>query len=157
MKKLQFDFNGNMAGVSRIFAIPVTSYRRVRRDLTTKKNFLEVINLDDIIDIYIIDDSASFSQESDKGVYDVNISGITPKSMPINHDTLIKLDTEDWFVLCQDNNDQVRLGGNDENRLRFRRNDTTGVITDRNQISFTFYGLQSTPCEFIELNEMDNL
>ena len=157
MKKLQFDFNGNMGGISRMFAIPEESYKRIVKDYTNDKASLEVINRDEIIDIYFTDDTDNFSEEYEDGLYNILISAITPKSSPLNKKQLKRLETENWRVLFQDNNDMVRLAGNDDYLLEFRRTDTTGQITTRNQVSFAFYGSQASPCEYIELAEMDEL
>ena len=158
MKQLNFDFTGNMGGLSRMFAIPVLSYKRIRRDHTNSSNYLEVINRDDIIDIYLTDDTGMFSEPFEKGVYKVEISGINPKSNPLNQKQLIRLESEEyWFVLFQDNNDFIRLAGTEENQLAFTRTDNSGQLDSRNQIEFMFSGAQTTPCEFIALVEMDEL
>ncbi|MDD3194389.1 MAG: hypothetical protein PHU68_01135 [Paludibacter sp.] len=157
MKKLEFDFNGNMGGITRMFAIPENSYKRIVPDHTNKKVRLEVKNRADIIDIYFIDDTDTFTEEYDNGLYKVQVSAIFPKLNRLTQHDLIKLDTENWRVLFQDNNDNIRLAGNDDYALEFRRIDTTGRISARNQVSFTFYGAQITPCCFIDLIEMDDL
>jgi hypothetical protein len=157
MKKLQFDFNGNMGGISRMFAIPLTSFKRIRRDFTNKLNYLEVINREDIIDIYFTENTDSFSEDYEDGLYSVQINAVNPKSNKLNQQQLIRLETENWIVLFQDNNNMVRLAGNEDYSLDFRRNDTTGQMDTRNQVNFSFYGSMATPCEFIELTEMDDL
>jgi len=158
MKVLNFDFDGNLGGLSRMFAIPVSSYKRVRRDHTTNYNYLEVINPDNIIDIYFTDDTENFTEDFENGAYKVNVSGINPKSNKINQEQLTRLQSEVyWFILFQDNNGFVRLAGNEENQPAFSSSETTGQITSRNQIAFSFSGVQSDSCLFIELEEMDNL
>ena len=157
MKQLQFDFSGNLGGISRMFAIPVSSYKRLRRDHTHGLNFLEVINRSDIIDIYLTDDSGDFKESQERGVYKVEIGGIVPKSNPLNSIQLFTLENNYWYILFQDNNDFVRLAGTEENQLIFTRTDSSGQMTSRNQIEFLFSGLQTEPCAFIELVEMDDL
>lgn len=157
MKKLDFDFNGNMGGISRMFAIPADCFRRLRRNHSQNKVYLEVINRDEIIDIYFTEDSDNFSEDYNDGLYNVTVSAITPKSSPINSKNLKKLESEYWMVLFQDNNENVRLAGNPDYLLQFRRTDTTGNYSSRNQIAFSFYGAQTTACEFITLDDMDDL
>ena len=157
MKQLQFDFSGNLGGLARMFAIPVSSYRRLRKDITTGKNFLEVINKDNIIDIYLTDDTGDFIEDYERGQYKVSIKGIVPKSQPLNTEQLTKLESEYWYVLFQDNNDFIRLAGTDANQLMFSRIDTAGSMNSRNQISFEFSGSQTESCAFVELVEMDDL
>lgn len=157
MKQLQFDFTSNLGGLARMFAIPTSSYHQLRRDYTTSLNYLEVINRDDIIDLYFSEDTEGFSEAYEKGVYKVEISGIVPKSNPLNTDQLRRLDSEYWFVLIQDNNDFIRLAGTEENQLSFSRTDISGQISSRNQIEFLFSGSQTESCAFITLDEMDKL
>ena len=158
MKQLNFDFSGNLGGLSRMFAIPVKSYKRIRRDHTNSLNYLEVINRDDIIDIYITEDTGLFKEDFENGAYKVQITGINPKSNKLNQEQLKRLESEKyWFVLFLDNNNNVRLAGTEENQPAFTRTDTTGQMDSRNQIEFAFTGVQSDACEFIELEEMDDL
>lgn len=158
MKQLNFDFSGNLGGITRMFAIPVKSFLRVRRDHTNAKNYLEVVDRENIIDIYMVEDSAVFREDYARGAYNVSITGINPKSNKLNQEHLTRLESEQyWFVLFMDNNDNVRLAGTEENQLLFARTDTTGQIDSRNQIEFSFTGVQTTACEFIELEEMDDL
>lgn len=157
MKKLQFDFNGNMGGISRMFAIPVSSFKRIRRDFTKKLNYLEVINRDQIIDIYFIEGTEHFIEDYENDLYNVQINAIIPKSNKLSQEQLNKLESEVWYVLFQDNNENIRLAGTEDYQLEFRRTDTTGNITSRNQISFSFVGAQDRPTDFIELTDLDEL
>lgn len=156
MKTLQFDQNGNMGGLQCMFAIPVTSFKQIWRDYTNSLNFLRVMNREDIIEIYI-NDNATFTEAYDRNAYKPEISGVVPKSHPLNRKELTRLETEYWLVLFRDNNDYWRLAGNAQNRLSFKRTDTAGQLTSTNQLQFTFTGNMRTACEFIELAEIEDL
>lgn len=156
MKTLQFDQNGNLGGLQCMFAIPVTSFIRVWRDRTNSLNYLRVMNREDIIEIYI-NDNASFTEPYEGNAYTPEISGVVPKSHPLNRKQLTRLETEYWLVLFRDNNDFWRLAGNAQNKLIFKRTDRSGQITSTNQLEFTFSGSMRTACEFIELAEIEDL
>ncbi len=157
MKQLTFDQNGNLGGLQCMYAIPVSSFKRIWRDYTNNLNYLRVINRDDIIDIYITENDGQFKEQADGGVYKPEVSGIVPKSNPLNQKQLTKLETEYWIVLFRDNNDYWRLAGNEENQLKFIRTDNSGQLSSRNQLEFTFTGSQRRACEFIELAEIEDL
>lgn len=158
MKKLQFDFNGNMGGISRMFAIPLTSFRRIRRDYTHNLNYLEVINRDDIIDICFTEGTDTFTEDYEDGLYNIIIGGVVPKRTGLAKEVLNKLESDiPWLVLFMDNNDNLRLAGNENFQLAFRRTDTTGQTDSRNQLSFQFFGANNDPVDFITLSDMDDL
>ena len=157
MKQLTFDRNGNLGGIHCMYAIPLTSFKRIWHDATNHLDFLQVINRDDIIDIYLTENDGVFTETSERGIYKPEISGVVPKSNRLNQQNLTRLETEYWLVLFRDNNDQWRLSGNEENQLSFTRTDTSGQISSRNQLSFTFTGSQRIASRFIELAEIADL
>lgn len=157
MKQLKFDLNGNMGGLCRLFAIPVSSFLRIRKDHSNSLNYLEVIYRDDIIEIIAVEDSIIFNEDYERGMYKVNIPGVVAKLHPINEKELERLDAEYWYVLFLDNNDMVRLAGTEENQLSFTRTSTSGQMSSRNQIDFLFSGQQMEQCAFITLPDMDEL
>lgn len=157
MKTLQFDFSTNMGGISRLFAIPVSSFVRLWTDHVNSLNYLTVRNREDIIDIYVNEELVEFTENYDRGVYTPELTGIIPKSNPINRSSLIKLESEYWYLLFQDNNGFIRLSGTENNQLSFKRTTKTGTVGQRNEMEFTFSGNQRRESYFIELVEMDDL
>jgi len=157
MKQLLFDFDSNLGGISRMFAIPVSSYHRLQKNKTNNTNTLLVKDRSNIIDLYIDDEQFMFSEDYERGAYNVQVSGSVPKTNPVNQTNIAKLESEFWYLLFEDNNGYIRLAGNEDNQLEFMRTDTTGNINTKNQIQFTFYGSQSEKCKFIDLISMDDL
>lgn len=152
MKHIQFDYSTNLGGISKIYAIPVSSFKTLRYDYIKKLTYLDIVNREDLIEIYTTEDSGEFNEDQENGCYSIQISGVTPKSNPLNREQLMRLDTEYWYVLFQDNNDYIRLAGTDENQLVFTRTDNAGKLNTRNQTSFMFKGSQTNPCYFIEID-----
>jgi hypothetical protein len=152
MKKIEFDFL-NIGGLQKIYAVPPASFLRVREDITSGNCYLDLTRLDDVIDVYLIYDTAVFNEVQSRNtpgaLYDVSISGIIPKSNPLNREQLLTLESAPFLVLFMDNNDNIRLAGNENNRLFFTRKETSGTLNSRNQIEFEFKGKQSHPCYFI--------
>ena len=153
MKQITFDFY-NIGGIQKIYAIPETSFRRVLEDTTSGNCTLSLIRIDDIIEIYTVDDTLLFTEEQIRNApgnaYQVSITGIIPKSNPINRKQMLRLENTPLLALFIDNNDFVRLAGTEENRMIFKRKDTTGTMQSRNQIDFEISGTQSNPCYFID-------
>ena len=161
MKAITFDFI-NLGGVRRMFAIPPSSFKSIFYNRSKNLHFLNVIKRQNIIDIYFTEDTGEFVEDEKRTPagpsYDIEISGIIPKSNPLNQKQLIELDQGHWYVLFQDNNEMIRLAGNKDNQLRFERTGKTGQsVSNRNQIEFSFKGLQSKPCYFISLDEIDDI
>jgi hypothetical protein len=157
MKTLQFDSTGNMGGISRMFAIPLTSFVRLWTDHVNSLTYLHVKNRADIIDIYCNDYSTQFSEEYNNGAYQIEASGIVPKSNPVNAANLRKLESGYWFLFFEDNNGFKRFAGTEDNMLSFKRTTNTGTLGQLNQMEFTFSGQQRVECAYIELAEMDDL
>lgn len=161
MEKVQFDFSSNIGGICRMFAIPPSSFVRIFRNHKKGLTYLYVIRRSDIIDIYFTEDTGDFIEDEKLTAagpaYKIEIKGIVPKSHLLNQKQLTCLTHGRWLVLFQDNNENIRLAGNEETLLRFERRDTSGTITTRNQIEFSFRGVQSEPCCFIELDDPDNI
>ena len=153
MQTIEFDFY-NIGGVHQIYAIPETSFLRVREDATSGRCYLDLTRLNDIIKIYAVDDSVVFTEEQSRnpaGVgYDITVSGIIPKSHLPNRRQLLSLENTPLYVLLIDNNDNIRLAGTEENKLVFSRKDTTGTLNARNQIEFEIKGKQTSPCYFLD-------
>lgn len=162
MKKLIFDFE-NIGGVSRLFAIPPSSFERIRRDYAKKLNYLECKNMADIIEIPIYADSTFYFNEDQSfeaagDTYSVEIGGVIPKMMMSNASGIECLERGSWYVLLQDMNGEVRLSGDEQVKMKFLTKKSTGnSAVNRNQIAFTFTCRQENPSVYIELDDMSNL
>lgn len=162
MKTIKFDFWTNLGGISKIYAIPPSSFFRVRTNYTKGLKYLDLRNTGDIIDIYCTDETVSFTEEKSQpsagSLYNPIISGVIPRSNSLNQQQLTRLESGVWLLLFIDNNDNLRLSGNEQNQLVFNRNEATGAtLVTRNQITFTFEGFQSQPSCFIEPDEISIL
>lgn len=162
MKNLSFDFNSNMGGISRMFAIPLECFKRIRTDHTNGKNYLEVINREKIIDIYFTEETSSLSEtqtrETPGSAYKVEIAAIVPKESPTNQKVMTQLEHGFWYVLCEDNNGFIRLAGTEDNQLSFSRKGGSGTGTSSgNKSEILFSGSQLNPCLFLTLDDMDEL
>lgn len=147
MKKVTFDFQTNLPGLSIVYAIPPESLKRVRRDYSGDKYFLELVKPDDIIEFYFIEDSAQFKQVAEYNGYKSELSLIVPKDQPDNRNLFLELIAGYWSVLFVDQNNYIRLVGTQENQLRFTMEANT---SGRNQISCLFSGYQDEQAMFIE-------
>ena len=162
MKTLKFDFD-NMGGCCRLFAIPPSSFLRIREDYVQGLHHLECTNYSDIIDIPVNADGTFYFNENhgleDPGDgYSVEVGGVIPKLMMDNAADIEKLERGEWYVLSQDNNGVVRLAGDEDVKMNLITQKTTGLLAaDRNQIAFTFSCLQENPSINITLSDMDNL
>lgn len=149
MKKIEFDCS-NMPGVAMLFAIPKKSFKRIRKNYSLNKNYLELIYPDELIEIYFTEDTAEFKETGEANAYAVSFTGVIPKSNPINQEHINTLDAGLWMILFLDNNGYIRLMGDEENQLKFKYDETTGSGSGKNQLSFTFSGNQTHKTLFIE-------
>jgi hypothetical protein len=154
MKAITFDFCSNLGGVSKLYAIPPALLEAVTHNYTKKESYLNLTNTDDMIEIYCTIDTILFSEEksqqSSGGAYNIEISGVIPKANELNQEQLDRLESEYWLVLFEDNNGNIRLSGDEESHLIFNRTDNTGKgMAARNQVDFTFSGMQSHSSYFI--------
>lgn len=150
MKTIQFD-SDNRPGISRIYAIPISSFLRIRKNY--KKNTLnvEVKNRGDIIDIPMYTMAFQFNEEhstEEAGeTYSIAIEGRIPKLSQVN-DSIIKiLERGEWLVLHQDNNGIVHLSGTIDDPLTFNTNKSTGVgaeSTNGYQFKFSAFTPESS-------------
>lgn len=162
MKTINFDFE-NVGGVRECYAIPPSSFKRIRTDYVNNLNYIELSDRTNIIAIPMYaNDTFVFSEEktiAEGGEYwDVDIEGVIPKLCNMNKSLLATLERGEWMVLSKDNNDVVHLSGSVDVPLRFDDTKSSGTsYTDRNGISFKFIGKQ--PCEsvIIEIDDIDNI
>ncbi|KAA6352408.1 hypothetical protein EZS27_000358 [termite gut metagenome] len=150
MKSICFDFD-NIGGISRLYAIPVSSFVRIRKDYVKNLNYLECRDLFSIIEIPVYTDNTfSFTEnqtfDTPGDGYNIEISGIIPKMMPVNSSDIGLLERGEWYVLCEDRNGNVKFSGDENVRLKFTsRKESGAAFIDHNQISFTFSCLQENP------------
>ena len=145
MKTIQFDYD-NRPGISRLYAIPVASFLRIRKDYKKQTDFLEVKNRDAIIDIpvhtntFIFNETQALNEPGE--TFNVAIDGCMPKLSLINDDTIRILERGEWLVLNQDNNGTIHLSGTVDDPLNFISNKTSGSGSDQtNGNAFQFMGV----------------
>ncbi len=155
MKKVIFDFCTNMGGIRKMFAIPPGSFAGIRHNHTKSLKWLDVVDTDNIIELYCTPDTMNFTEEKTHPVqgalYNITIIGTTPKENPTNQVQFRTLENNYWLVLFIDNNDFLRLAGDTDHYLVFNRTATTGQTGGaRNQREFSFTGQLPFECHFIE-------
>ena len=162
MRKIDFKCD-NLGGLAEVYAIPLSSYLRIREDYTRNTKVLEVTNRDDIIAIPIIDDDTfSFSEihKRDEGgdYFDIAIEGVIPGSA-IDDDHIIEtLQRGEWMVLTQDQNGVVRLSGNEDVLMSFEDTDTTGAQKrGKNQIQFKFACRSAEKSVILDMDDLLNM
>jgi len=163
MKTFNFDFE-NIGGVGKLYAIPMSSFKRIRKDYISGKNYLELVKREDIIDIPNICDEFSFSENSvsnDHGdSYELEINGIIPKISGDSTKLMEELERGYWLVLSQDNNGVVRLSGDPDLNilLKLSTQKHTGTkAVDRNGIDVTFSCTQPNPSICIDVDDISIL
>lgn len=161
MKTIQFDFD-NVGGITRVYAIPVTSFLRLRKDYINEKQYLEVRRRTDIVAIPVYADSSfSFnetqSQEEGGDLWTVEITGLIPKRSRLNEITVRILERGEWLVLLQDCNGDIVLAGTTEMPLRFSSARTTGTETEINGNRFTFAGVEPDPSVIVDNVDISKL
>ena len=87
MQTIKFDYD-NRPGISRVYAIPVASFLRLRKNYINNTTMLEVQNRDAIIDIPVNSQSFLFTEdqtlEEAGETYNVIIQGCIPKISAAN-------------------------------------------------------------------------
>ena len=159
MKQITFDFD-NLGGLAEIYAIPPSSFVRVRQDYIKNRKVLEVKNREDIIAIPMFaDDTFSFSEEhkrDDGGdYYQPTIEGVIPKIALENEEIIETLERGEWMVLSQDHNGVVHLSGNEDVLMTFSSNSTTTAAKNtRNQIAFKFECKSAEPSPILFMDDL---
>lgn len=154
MKAITFDFCDNLGGLAKMYAIPLASLENITHNYTQKQSFLNITDDENMIEIYCTPDTMQFSEEKTQPsagpTYNPVIIGTIPKAHELNQEQLIRLESDYWLLLFEDNNGKMRLAGDEDSLLVFTRIESTGQsIQNRNQIQFTFSGFQSHPSYFI--------
>ncbi len=154
MKTIQFDFD-NVGGITRVYAIPTTSFLRLRKDYINEMQYLEVRQREGIINIPVYADTSftfneTQSQEDGGDLWTVEIAGLIPKRYRLNEKSVRTLERGEWLVLFQDNNGDAVLAGTIEVPLRFSSARTTGTETEINGNRFTFTGKEAEPSIIVD-------
>lgn len=154
MKTIEFDFD-NLGGLQHIYAIPPTSFLRIRKDYINHQNFLEIIQKDDVIDLPVYsNDTYMYNEEkstNDAGdCWEVNIEGVIPKLSPDNQYVIELLERGLWYVVAKDANDEYHFCGQENAWLLFTSSKTTGKsAASLNGLTFRFTCIQDAPTIFI--------
>lgn len=154
MKTILFDCD-NLGGLIHLYAVPPTSFLRIRKDYLTNKNYLELKNRDDVIDIPVYpNDTYLYNEEkttTDAGdCWQVEIEGVIPRLQPQNHDIIELLERGLWYVVAEDANGEVHFCGQEDAWMLFSSSKTSGqTVTNRNGTSFTFSCVQDEPTIFL--------
>lgn len=134
MKKIELKGNANLGGLVSIVAVPPTAVYK----LSKIKNIAE-FEYDDThaIEIYCTDGTMFYNRNTEDGI---SISGSTPRIGADGEQLFRQLEVGYWLVVFEDNNGETRLAGDMCNQLAFRRTETTGVLGERNEIKWEFWG-----------------
>jgi hypothetical protein len=152
----------NIGGLLRMYAIPVSSFLRLRNDYVNNQQILEVQDRDSIINIPSLDNqtySWTEAHDRDEGgdYWEPVIDGIIPGNKIDNQDVIEELERGEWLVLAEDQDGAVYLSGSKDAPMEFTTTRSSGTsYTDRNQISFEFKCRQDHP-SLILANDMDDL
>jgi hypothetical protein len=155
MKTVSFDFCGNLGGAHKIYAIPPGSLVSISHNHTQGKTTLNLSGEDDLVEIYCTPDTLQLTEEKTQTsagtAYNITVTGVHPKTDAPDREQLAILESGYWLVLLEDNNGALRLAGDKNTFLIFNNTKTTGqAIQNRNQLQFTFSGMQPFPCHFID-------
>lgn len=148
----RFDFHpDNLGGLLCIYAVPPTSFVRIRTEYADNVHHLELTKIDDIIQIPVIDDrSFEFAEEltfSEAGCgWQVTIEGLIPH-LDAKHNKLIRqLEGGYWYVLCVDANGVPHWCGQQNAYMVCNTRKVTGGRTnDINGTSISFACIQDEP------------
>lgn len=134
----------NLGGVSRFVAIAPSSFRRIRKDYPSGKNYLEIIpdnNVIEIPDSFFTHNVNEEREVTDGGyVYKVTCTGGLAGSAE-NEKISDLLQRGEWYLLSVDSLGNGRFFGGKEEVLFFSSTlDTGTAASDRSKISFQFSG-----------------
>jgi hypothetical protein len=152
----------NIGGLLRMYAIPVSSFLRIRKDYINNLQTLEVRDRDSIIAIPIMDNQTfGYTQDHDLDeggdYWEPVIDGIIPGGRQSNEDIVEELERGEWLVMFEDQIGTVHISGTKDIPMKFTTSETSGTSSsDRNQISFEFKCRQNHP-PLILTNDMDDL
>ena len=139
----------NMGGVLRIWAVPPS-------DISISGNQVTILSDANIVDIYIQEDSANFSEEMSKSFagtsYKVELSAIVPCDTSETLKQISDMERRSkYVVIYMDGNGNYKVAGTKPVPLRFSAKATTGSGTSGlNHFSISFTGSQRKRAVFIE-------
>ena len=139
----------NMGGVLRLWAIP-------KSDITVSGNVVTILSEANMVDIYIKEDSATFSEELSKSfagsIYKVDISAVVPCDNPDTLKLIAEMEHRcKYLVIYIDGNGAYKLAGTTSVPLRFTAKATTSTgAAGLNHYAITFAGKQLKRAIFIE-------
>ena len=138
-----------MGGVLRLWAIP-------KSDITVSGNVMTILSVANMVDIYIKEDSATFSEELSKSfagsIYKVDISAVVPCDNPDTLKLIAEMEHRcKYLVIYIDGNGTYKLAGTTSVPLRFSAKATTSTgAAGLNHYAITFAGQQLKRAIFIE-------
>lgn len=109
----------NLGGLLHLYAIPPTSFHRIRKDYVNNLNFLELVRRDDVIDIPVLsNDTYIYNEEKNTGdvgdYWNITIEGVIPRLSLDNHSVIEELERGLWYVVAQDSNGEVHFCGQED-------------------------------------------
>ena len=138
-----------MGGILRLWAV-------LPSDITVSGNQVTIASDVNVIDIYIREDSSSFSEDLSTSfagkVYKVEISAIVPCDTSESLKQIADMERRcKYLVIYQDGNGFYKLAGTTEVPLRFSAKATTGSgASGLNHYAITFEGKQRNRAIFID-------
>lgn len=154
---MKFDFSiDNIGGLMAVYAIPVESFVRLRKDYVEDTYYLELKAKDNIVVIPVLNDtsySLDIVQEdgSHGDAFRITVEGIIPRLDKSHRQLLDRLKQSYWYVLALDQNGIPHWCGKDETLMKFSYSYSTGKqYSAFNGSSFKFEILQDEPPLIIE-------
>lgn len=154
---MEFDFSyDNIGGLRALYAIPVESFVRLRRDYVADTYNLELRAKDNIIIIPVLNDSSysldTSQEESSHGdATRIIIEGVIPRLDKMHKSILERLKQGYWYVLAKDQNGVPYWCGLEETLMKFSYTYSTGKqYSSLNAASFTFSNMQDSAPVIIE-------
>lgn len=142
----------NVSGLSRIIAIPVAVFNRLKR-----VGLAQIVSVSDeasLVKVPVADDMSFVFDEQQRvengsNLYEIAISGFIPR-VDSSPDIRRVLERGEWLVFCSDNNGAHRLCGTKLVPMRFVSHRSTGCASGMNCINFSFQCTQEMPTEIVD-------
>ena len=145
----------NLGGLLHLYAIPPTSFLRIRKDYVNNLKYLELKQRNDVIDIPIFaNDTYIYTEEKSTGdagdYWTITIEGVIPRLSQENQPVIEELERGLWYVVTQDSNGEIHFCGQEDALLLFTNSKTSGQsASSRNGTSFSFACIQDAPSIFL--------
>lgn len=142
----------NVSGLSRIIAIPVAVFNRLKR--VGLAQIVSVADETSLVKVPIADDMSFVFDEQQRvedgsNLYEITISGFIPR-VDSSPNLLLDLERGEWLVFCSDNNGAHRLCGTKLVPMRFVSHRSTGGSSGMNCNRFSFQCTQEMPTEIVD-------